>query len=140
TFGCTLGNRTLFRSIELLPGGSLWTFERGKNHKTRYFSPEAWETQPALPPQAYESEFQETFQSILPRYFESESQIGVSLTGGLDTRMIMACRPQSAESSVTYTFSGVAGETMDDRIAEQVARACGLQHRLLRLGSDFFSN
>jgi asparagine synthase (glutamine-hydrolysing) len=139
TFGCTLGNRTLFRGIELLPGGSLWTFEKSKCHKTRYFSPEAWETQPALPSAAYEAEFQETFQAVLPRYFESDSQIGVSLTGGLDTRMIMACCPKS-ESLLTYTFSGVAGETMDDRIAAQVAHACGLQHRLVRLGSDFFSD
>jgi asparagine synthase (glutamine-hydrolysing) len=29
---------------------------------------------------------------------------------------------------------------MDDRVAARVAAACGLEHRLLRLGPDFFSN
>src|SRR5437867_754321 len=30
SFGCTLGNRTLFRGVQLLPGASLWSFENGK--------------------------------------------------------------------------------------------------------------
>jgi asparagine synthase (glutamine-hydrolysing) len=29
---------------------------------------------------------------------------------------------------------------LDDRLAARVARACGLEHRLLRLGNDFFSD
>jgi asparagine synthase (glutamine-hydrolysing) len=54
--------------------------------------------------------------------------------------MIMACRPDSARDLVCYTFSGEKGLTLDDRIAAQVARSCGLEHRLLRIGSDFFSD
>jgi asparagine synthase (glutamine-hydrolysing) len=138
-FGCNLGTQTLFRGIKLLPGGSLWTFEGGNCHKSTYFMPETWEAQPALSALTYETQFEETFKCILPRYFESEAEIGISLTGGLDTRMIMAGRPP-AESPVTYTFSGLTGETLDDRIAAQVARASGLQHHLLRLSPDFFSD
>ncbi len=52
----------------------------------------------------------------------------------------MACRPDSARDIVCYTFSGEKGLTLDDRLATQVARACGLEHRLLRIGSDFFSD
>jgi len=140
TFGCTLESRTLFRGVHLLPGASLWSFENGKCHKRKYFSPETWESQSTLTAEAFESEFQETFKRILPRYFESESKIGISLTAGLDTRMIMACRPKTAEKSTCYTFSGEDGQTLDDRLAAQVAEACGLEHRLLRLGTDFFSD
>ena len=32
------------------------------------------------------------------------------------------------------------GETFDDRLAARVAKACGLEHRLLRIGADFFSD
>ena len=95
TYGCTLEWRTLFRGIELLPGASVWSFENGKCHKRRYFSPETWEAQPTLAPGDFESEFRETFERILPRYFRSEASLGISLTGGLDTRMIMACRPKN---------------------------------------------
>ena len=139
-FGCTVEERTLFRGVQLLPGGSVWSFENGKCRKRRYFSPKTWEGQPALGPEKFESEFQETFERILPRYFESESKIGVSLTGGLDTRMIMACRPGSARDVVCYTFSGEKGLTLDDRLAARVAKSCGLEHHLLRIGSDFFSD
>ena len=140
-YGCTLEGRTLFQGIQLLPGASLWSFEGGKIHKRRtYFSPEIWESQPLLSPEAFEARFQETFKRILPRYFESDSGIGISLTGGLDTRMIMACLPDAGKKPLCYTFSGETGETFDDRLAARVAKACGLEHRLLRIGADFFSD
>jgi asparagine synthase (glutamine-hydrolysing) len=130
--------RTLFRGIQLLAGGSLWSFANGSCSKKRYFSSVAWESQPALSIESFESEFQETFKRVLPRYFESESGIGISLTAGLDTRMIMACRPETVPKPVCYTFSGEKGLTLDDRLAARVAETCGLAHRLLRIGSDFF--
>ena len=140
SFGCTLDSRTLFRGVELLPGGSIWSFERGACRKRKYFSPGTWESQPSLSTEAFQSQFQETFARVLPRYFESPAKIGVSLTGGLDTRMIMACRPDIAGNVVCYTFSGETGQTFDDRLAVQVARVCDLEHRLLRIGSNFFSD
>ena len=140
TLGCTVEERTLFRGVQLLPGGSVWSFENGRCQKRTYFSPETWEAQPVLTAERFESEFQETFKRILPRYFTSQSRIGISLTGGLDTRMIMACRPDSARDLVCYTFSGEKGLTLDDRLAARVAESCGLKHRLLRIGSDFFSD
>jgi asparagine synthase (glutamine-hydrolysing) len=140
TYGCTVEGRTLFRDIHLLPGGSRWSFEGGKCHKRKYFSPETWEAQPVLSAEAFESSFQETFKRVLPLYFESDSRIGISLTAGLDSRMIMACRPETARRPVCYTFSGEKGLTLDDRLAAQVAETCGLEHRLLRIGPDFFSD
>jgi asparagine synthase (glutamine-hydrolysing) len=139
-FGCTLGCKTLFRGVELLPGGSLLTFENGNCRKGKYFSPEKWENQPQLSPKEFESKFQTVFKKILPRYFETSSKIGIALTGGLDTRMIMACQQKSERDLTCYTFSGENGETLDDQIAAQIAGASGLNHQLLRLGEDFFSN
>ena len=139
-FGCTLEWQTLFSGVQLIPGGSLWSFEGVNPHKGRYFLPKNWESQPALPPEEFESRFQETFRRILPRYFESQSKIGISLTGGLDTRMIMACRPESRVKPVCYTFSGENVETLDARLAARVAKACGLEHRKLNIGADFFSD
>src|SRR6266496_4245377 len=139
-FGCTLGQRTLFRGVELLPEASVWSFENGKCQKKRYFSPETWESQPILPAEAFVAEFQETFQRILPRYFESESRTGISLTGGQDSRMIMACLPKTGEKPVCYTFSGENRDTLDALLAAQIAEVCGLEHRILRIGPDFFSD
>ena len=140
TFGCTLGQRTLFRGVQSLPGASVWSFENGKCQKRKYFSPETWESQPILPAEAFVAEFQETFQRILPRYFESESRIGISLTGGQDSRMIMACLPNAGEKPVCYTFSGEKRDTLDALLAARIAAECGLEHQILRIGPDFLSD
>src|SRR5205823_336272 len=84
TFGCTLEQQTLFRGVQLLPGASVWSFENGKCQKKKYFFPETWESQRILSAESFVAEFKETFQRILPRYFESESRIGISLTAGVD--------------------------------------------------------
>lgn len=140
SYGCTMEGRTLFRDIRLLPGGSLWFFANGGCHKKQYFSPATWESQSPLSYGSFETAFQETFRRVLPRYFEADSRIGISLTAGLDTRLIMACRPNTEQKPVCYTFSGPRGFTLDDRLAARVAESCGLEHEVLRTGPDFFSN
>jgi asparagine synthase (glutamine-hydrolysing) len=139
-FGCTLGSRTLFRDVRLLPGASAWSFEGGKCHKATYFSPESWEAQSQLSIEEYESEFQETFRRILPRYTEAEGEVGISLTGGLDTRMIMACLPPAKSTYTCYTFAGENGLTLDARLASTIAGSLGLDHHVLRIGPDFLQH
>lgn len=139
-FGCTLEERTLFHVIGMLPGASLWSFRNAKCQKRKYFSARNWESQAVLSPASFESRFQKCMKQILPRYFQSESRIGIALTGGLDTRMIMAALPETLRKPICYTFTGSAGLTVDDRLASRVAEACGLEHRLLRIGPDFLSD
>jgi asparagine synthase (glutamine-hydrolysing) len=140
TFGCTLGQRTLFRGVQSLPRASVWSFENGKCQKRKYFSPETWESQSTLTAEAFQARFQETFKRILPRYLESDSKIGISLTAGVDSRLIMACLPQIEEKPICYTFTGEKRDTLDARLAARVAEACGLEHQILRIGPDFFSD
>jgi len=139
-YGCTWDGNTLFRNIHLLPGGSLWTFEDGNREKRRYFLPSSWQSQPALAAEAFITELETTFARVLPRYFEFDGDIGISLTGGLDTRMIMACCPKTEARLVSYTFVGRTGRTLDAQLAARVATACDVPHHLIRIGSDFFSN
>jgi len=139
-FGCTLEDRTLFNGIKRLPGAARWVFERGDCRKEKYFSPETWEAQPVLAEADYQAKFQATFTRILPHYFGAASKVGIALTGGLDTRMIMAGRPVGGMGQTSYTFTGPHGQTLDDQVAVRVARAAGLDHRLLRLEPDFFSD
>ena len=140
TFGCPLEGRTLFHDIKQLPGGSLWTFDGSVTRRRRYFHAQQWESQPPLSPGEFEAEFQKCFTRARSRQLASESPLGISLTGGLDTRMIMACLPPVPPDSVCYTFAGPTGETVDAKLAARVAKSCGLEYRLLRIGSDFFSD
>jgi len=138
--GSALAGRTLFRDVQLLPSGARWSFENGQIRRASYFSPATWEALPELSAADHEASFHATFQKILPRYFESGAKIGLALTGGLDTRMIMACHPHDRNRETSYTFTGPTGRTLDDRIAARVAAACGLDHQLLRLRPNFFTD
>ncbi len=137
-FGTTLGERTLFKGIARLPGGSLWRAAAGcATQKSRYFSPAAWEASPPLPADEWESCFAQAFGRVLPAYAQSDSPVGLSLTGGLDTRMILACLPKSARPLLTYTYTGGDPRLLDLRIARRVAAARGLPHHALQLGPEF---
>jgi asparagine synthase (glutamine-hydrolysing) len=137
-YGCTMGERTLFRGISLLPGGSKWTVASGEVRiKARYFRPEDWEAREPLTGEHFMAEFSETFQRILPRYSEHKESVGIALTGGLDTRMVMACLPETETRHPCYTFVGEAGLTLDARLAIQIADVKGLKHQVLRIKPDF---
>src|ERR1700689_5188727 len=89
--GCVLENRSLFEGVQILPPGSAWTFRRDASvQKGVYFQPREWEEQTPLEHEAYYEELKSVFTRNLPRYFEGRERIGMSLTGGFDTRMIMA--------------------------------------------------
>jgi asparagine synthase (glutamine-hydrolysing) len=139
-FGCTVEWRSLFRGVSLLPGGSVWSFENGACRKEKYFSPVTWESMPPLSVGEFDARFQEIFKRILPHYVETNCKIGISLTAGLDSRMIMACLPPISPKPVCYTFTGQVGETLDDRLAARVAAASGFEHYLLRLKADSISD
>ena len=138
-FGATLKGRTLFRGINLLPGGSAWTYEDGVCCESRYFAPSEWETQPTLNVEDFNAKFDETFRRIVPRYFNGGSGVGISLTGGLDTRMIMAAGPMD-RGMPCYTFVGRGKCTRDAQIAAAVAQSCNLGHRSLQIDGDFFAD
>jgi asparagine synthase (glutamine-hydrolysing) len=139
-YGCTLGWKSLFRGIRVLPGASLWSFDGSQWDKRLYFVPETWEAQSPLSVSTFADELEATFSRILPPYFAPDGQIGVSLTGGLDTRMIMACRPATTDGLVSYTFGGADRDTLDVQLAARVAAACHVPHHVLRIGHDFFSD
>lgn len=140
TFNCPLDDRTLFKGIKRLPGGSRVAIDQYGIRRDQYFSAGTWASQPLLSEAEYDARFNDVFNRVLPRYFEGAPKIGIALTGGLDTRMILAGRPRSRISQTAYTFTGPGRQTMDDRVAAQVARSLGMDHQLLRLGPDFFSN
>jgi asparagine synthase (glutamine-hydrolysing) len=137
--GCVLQNRTLFPKVELLPGGSMWTFSGSGNiTKASYFKRELWEKQPSLSGPEYYDKLKETFARILPRYFQGRNKVGMSLTGGLDGRMIMAWANLPSGGLPCYTFGGMYRDCTDVTIARRVAKVCGQPHETIIVGPQFF--
>lgn len=136
--GCVLQNRSLFKNVNVLPSGSAWVFRDGALERKRaYFEPREWEEQPVLDPESYYQELRHVFARNLPRYFTAKERIGFSLTGGLDTRMIMAWHKPRAGSLPCYTFGGMFRESQDVVVGRQVAQACGQSHDVIPVGNDF---
>jgi asparagine synthase (glutamine-hydrolysing) len=140
-FGSVFENRTLFAGISLVPAGSSWTINGPSAiDKRQYFHPRTWAEQPPLDAASFYSALLETVSGVLPAYFRSTVPVGLSLTGGLDTRIVMAGRPAKAEPMPSYTYAGVSRECFDVRVARQVATTCGEPYHVLGLGPDFFEN
>lgn len=137
--GCVLQNRTLFRDIHILPPGSAWTFRSdGTIDKRRYFDGSAWEQQEPLSPKLYSEQLRDVFSRVLPRYFRGPEPIGLSLTGGLDSRMILAWAGATPGTLPCYTFGGPYRDCADVTIAHKLAQVTQQAHTVLPILSDFF--
>jgi asparagine synthase (glutamine-hydrolysing) len=138
--GAVLQDRSLFKGISILPGGSLWTFAPARPvRKEAWFKKEAWEQQPQLGAPEYYDKLKETWSKILPRYFNGHEQAGLSLTGGVDSRMILACAPRAPGSLRCYTFAGPNRECADVTISRRVAQICRQPHETIPLNGTFFA-
>ncbi len=130
--GCVLENRTLFEGIYALPPASAWGFRNGAlEKKAAYFEPREWEEQEPLDAEDYYRELRDAFTTTLPRYFSGPEKIGVSLTGGLDTRIIMAWRKAPPGSLPCYTFGSMYKENQDVYLARRVAKICGQPYQVV---------
>ncbi len=141
TCGCTLGSLSLYKGIRVLPAASLWTIVKGAvARKSVYFDRIEWECQERLDASRFAHSVIETFPAVVRRYAEAQLPLGISLTGGFDSRMLMACLAMSPEELPCYTFGSMHRDTFDVSIARQVAKKCGQNHTVLVLGQDFLQD
>lgn len=139
-YSCVLEDRTLFKEIHVLPAGSAWTFRNGSlEKKDSYFQPREWEEQAPLDSESYYREIRDVFSRNLPRYFMGDLPIGMTLTGGLDTRAIMAWQKATPGSLPCYTFGGMLRDCEDVRVARRVAIECRQSHEVIEVGTEFLS-
>jgi len=137
---CVLENRTLFKGIHVLPPASTWTFKNaGLDRRATYFEPRQWEAQAPLETESYYNELRSTLATTLPRYFASSQQMGIAMTGGLDTRVILACHPPAPASLPSYTFGSKFRDSRDVRVGRQIASICQQPHQVIEVGNEFLN-
>ncbi len=138
TCGCALEGRTLFAGVSLLPPASRWIFSKGRlARKETYFDIQSFEDAPTLGEAAFYERLRELFPQVVRRYFKGSAPIGMSLTGGLDGRMIMACSGHDAGALPSYTFGGSYRDCTDVSLARRVAQACGQPHQVITVDDQF---
>jgi asparagine synthase (glutamine-hydrolysing) len=135
-----LQNRSLFSGISLLPPGSAWVFSRGEPVKKKtYFKREAWESQPELTESDFYEKLKETWTRVLPKYFRGKQPAGLSLTGGVDSRMILAWAPRLPGMLPCYTWGGKYRDCADVKIARRAAKLCQQPHNTILVDGEFLS-
>src|SRR5207245_4701260 len=93
----------------------------------------------SLSRESYYAELRDVFSRNLPRYFQGQERVGMSLTGGLDTRMIMAWQTRVPGSLPCYTFGGPFRDCQDVTLGRQVAGMCGQPHDVIRVDQAFLA-
>ena len=103
-----LENRSLFRGISVMPAASLWRFRNG-GHRTPRAPISARESGRASRPSirirttvSYAKSSLKTCRGISP----ASQRVAMSLTGGLDTRAVMAWYKGPKDSLPCCTFGG----------------------------------
>jgi asparagine synthase (glutamine-hydrolysing) len=138
---CVMGNKSLFKGISLLPPGSSWDFEgTAFPKKQSYFDYAEWERQPVLSADEFYQTFEETVSRVFPGYLEGPSPVGLSLSSGLDTRLILATACDKERILPCYTFGGLWGETFDIQRARELAAICDRPYEVIRINEQFLKD
>ena len=132
-FGYLTGNRTWLQGVELLPPATVLTFDlkTRKIESRRYWS---WSDIKPLTGKLNEDEIAEElgrlFKRAVAEMAKANVPVGVSLSGGLDSRAVLAAVPFACE---TVTF-GVEG-CDDIRIARVAAEAKKVPNHVVHLNA-----
>lgn len=138
SFGCVLDWRTLFKGIQILPAGSGMVFSGPDRPGTFiYYKIEEHEQEQWVEPSILAAEIADTCKAVFPRYVGEGEKLGISLTGGLDTRLLMACAEWDKYSFPCYTYSEAGRDTLDVKVARKVAQSCGQEHTAIRMADNF---
>lgn len=134
SFGYLLENRTWIDGVELFPSATVMQVTQNGIECQRYWS---WHDIQPLPASVDENEIIEELGRLWIQAVQrqvDEKSIGQLLSGGLDSRAILAALPPTQHPYHTLTF-GVRG-CDDERIARQVAEIKGVPHHFVEIRSD----
>ena len=137
--GCTIGARSLFRDVEVLAPGTIVTFSGAGVRRRRAGAAAELERLEPVSERAFVEGFSASLRAAVTRAVSDSAPVAVSLTGGLDSRMIMASLDAPLGSVPCYTFGSMYRTTGDVAVASAVARRCGQPHRVLELGPEFLA-
>jgi asparagine synthase (glutamine-hydrolysing) len=138
--GSVFDEKSLFRDISRMPGGAAWRVRAGSRVAKRgYFSPTELEAQTPLHDAEFYEEMGDTLARVVPKYFAGNDPAAVSLTGGFDSRAILAFGRDASTSRLAYTYNGMYRDCFDVQVARRVTQACGYRHEVVPIDREFLT-
>ncbi|MGH9942304.1 MAG: asparagine synthase-related protein [Pyrinomonadaceae bacterium] len=131
-----IGQETLFEDILLLPPASVLRWHEGQVSVARYWD-YAYQPEGEIGDEFVERAV-ETFRDAVARQTGAGLRYGISLSGGLDSRAVLAALPEGRRDQL-QAYSWGVGDTHDEvLLAKQTARALGVAWQYLPLApADF---
>jgi len=127
TFQCILGDRTLVRGIRLLPPAALLTLEAGAPPRIERTWRLAYRPEPGGCDR-HAARLADALRETVARHVAAPGRVGLPLSGGLDSRTLLAALPHAAAvPTITY---GRRGSDDVARATELAALAGTTQHEL----------
>jgi asparagine synthase (glutamine-hydrolysing) len=142
TIGFVVGDKTLASGVKLLgPACTLeCKWETGETAVTSYRHPAELFEKREQTRNSYEGALQEAFVESIATCLSGDNGFGMSLSGGLDSRAILAAVHAAgrARDMASYTL-GVRG-CADEVIAERLARLSGTRHQFFELDEGYLKD
>ncbi|MDR4499295.1 MAG: asparagine synthase-related protein [Candidatus Scalindua sp.] len=140
-YGQILGQKTLFQDIKLLAPGSILTFDLSKKYLSleQYFQlDDLFVKEGKYNPDVSKEEAALYLTKSIKARSANHNILGLSLSGGLDSRAILAGLEKDAEGMHTYTL-GIPG-CADQKLAERMARVGKTRHEFVELDQKYLQN
>ena len=137
--GFLAGDRTLFRGVRKLRPGHVLLWRDGKVEERAYWDAGDWQSQTAAVSDA--REFWPRFRDAVSSQLMSDVPLGVFLSGGLDSSVVVAAMRESGVERID-TFSVGFDEPSANELpyARAVARHFGTNHHEVVIrGRDYFA-
>jgi len=140
TIGAVLGDKTLVDGVLLLDPGTLLRYDAGQDRISlhSYVQLESFFQDKAVDKRDYLEHVTKAFANAVGRALDGPGPMGLSLSGGLDSRAILSAANGRAASLRTYTL-GIDG-CADQAIAGKLSRIAGTRHHYFELDSRYLSD
>lgn len=137
TFDHVLHQRTLLEEVKLLPQGSILKFQN--NHLTvkPYFHFNFTDVYPFCEPPAYQERFLFEIKRAAQRQSGGDHLKGLMLSGGLDSRFLLALLTEILGPTNLHTFTWSIPGSDDARYAKEAANKTGAKHHFFELKPDW---
>lgn len=134
SYGYIVGNKTLFREIKLIPPASMITYEKGQISIEKYWDFKFKEEYEDYPEDYYVKESSRLIMQAVKRQMKGNHRIGVPLSGGFDSRTIVASIDKEHYPIHTFTFG--RRNSYDVDFAQMIADQLGTVHHFFEFEPD----
>jgi asparagine synthase (glutamine-hydrolysing) len=138
TFGYCLGDKTFFRDIKLLPYGSVLTFHEGNASIKRYWDYRFRDGSSWLyEPEEYVERYNFLLEKACRKQLDGKKNIGLPLSGGLDSRALAGMLDKVSFAGGVKTFSYGNPECFDVVYGKRIARKLNFDHEYIPIRSSY---